>query len=589
MRAFQNSGRLAALLATLLAVPASAQIGPPIRLDPPQGYPPPGYPPPPPYSAPGPAHAPLPYDAPPPSYPSTPRVSPGITVDSLAPLTPDSIGALGPGDRGLPESMWQGTPRATVEALLPRIGTTGSPTLQDLAYRLLASAAMPPAGSGDGSLLALRAERLTNALGRADTARSLLEALPPERRGEDLVKISVDLAFLSGDRGAACRQIRARDRSWRNPYWDQGLVTCQALDDSGTEAQLGVDMLREAKVKDDGFGALVERALGNDAKLPDALPAPQPMALALLDKAGLPVPRKAFESARLPVLVAVATGTGFPPEQRVLAAEKAAALGGLAPEVLAETYLALTLDQDDLDSPLSQADAAGGVKARAILFRAAHDATAYQSKANFLAALLAKSPRGDVYPAVIRAARPMLLDLPASTDMATTAPDFARALYALDQPGEAAQWLAVAGSAGASVLPLAHIAADREAPDWGEASFAELTDGGSKKDTGGAKRAALVVQLLTAEGHPVPDTLVMSLLDAHLGGAGTTGPGLMIDSEAAGRHLGGTVLAVLAALGDEGAGAPSQTVAQAVVALREIGLKEEARHLAIDAAVAAGL
>ncbi|MGB8842110.1 MAG: hypothetical protein WCC64_13700, partial [Aliidongia sp.] len=169
MPAFKNSGRLAALLATLLAVPASAQIGPPIRLDPPQGYPPPGYPPPPPYSAPGPAHAPLPYDAPPPSYPSTPRVSPGITVDALAPLTPDSIGALGPGDRGLPESMWQGTPRATVEALLPRIGTTGSPTLQDLAYRLLASAAMPPAGSGDGSLLALRAERLTNALGRADT------------------------------------------------------------------------------------------------------------------------------------------------------------------------------------------------------------------------------------------------------------------------------------------------------------------------------------------------------------------------------------------------------------------------------------
>jgi hypothetical protein len=570
MPAFQNSARLAAVLAVLLALPAAAQIGPPVRLDPPQGYAPPQS-----------------YDAPsPPSYQPPQRASQGIVVDSLEPLTPDSIGALGPGDRGFPDSLWQGTPRATVEALLPRIGSTASPALQDLAYRLLAGGATPPTGAGDGSLLALRAERLTNALGRPDTARSLLDALPPDQRGEDLTKISVDLAFLSGDRAAACGEIRSRDRSWRNPYWDQGLVTCQALDGNGTEAQLGLDLLRESKIKDDGFGALVERALGNDAKLPEALPAPQPMALALLDKAGLPVPRKAFDTAHLPVLVAVATGTGFPPEQRVLAAEKAAALGGLAPEVLAETYLALTLDQDDLDNPLTRADAAGGARARAILFRAAHDATAYQSKANFLAALLAKSPRTETYPAVIRAARPMLLDLPASTDMVSAAPEFARALYALDRPGEAEQWLAVAGPTGAGILPLAHIAAGREAPEWGEASLADLT--GGKKEAG-VKRAALVVQLLTAEGHPVPDTLVMSLLDARLGGAGTIGPGLIIDREAASHHLGGTVLAVLAALGDEGAGAPSQTVAQAVAALREVGLTDEARHLAIDAALAAGL
>ncbi len=97
----------------------------------------------------------------------------------------------------------------------------------------------------------------------------------------------------------------------------------------GTGAQLGLDLLREAKVKDDGFVALVLRALGSDSKLPDALPSPQPMALALLEKSSLAVPKKAFDSARLPVLVAVANGSGFPAEQRVLAAEKAASLGAL--------------------------------------------------------------------------------------------------------------------------------------------------------------------------------------------------------------------------------------------------------------------
>jgi hypothetical protein len=314
------------------------------------------------------------------------------------------------------------------------------------------------------------------------------------------------------------------------------------------------------------------------------------MALALFEKAGLAVPKKAFDTARLPVLVAIAAGTGFPPEQRVIAAEKAAALGAVTPEVLAETYLGLSLDDEDLESPLNRSDAAGGTRGRAILFRAAHDAPDFQSKANFLQALLVKAPRGDLYPAVIRAARPMLLELPVSTELQAAAADFARALYALDQPHEAAQWLEVAGpSQGAGVLPLAHIAAGSAAPPWGDVQLADLV-GSSKKDASlGQKRAALLVELLTAEGNPLPDTLLMALIDAKIGGPASVGPGLIIDNEAGAGHVGGTVLAVLAGLGDEGAGGPGQTVAQAVAGLRQVGLKDEARHLAIDAALAAGL
>ncbi|MEI9986230.1 MAG: hypothetical protein WDN69_25500 [Aliidongia sp.] len=79
-----------------------------------------------------------------------------------------------------------------------------------------------------------------------------------------------------------------------------------------------------------------------------------------------------------------------------------------------------------------------------------------------------------------------------------------------------------------------------------------------------------------------------ALIEARVGGPGSVGPGLLIESEAADKHLGGTVLAVLAGLGDEGAAGPSQTVAQAVAGLRKVGLADEARHLAIDAALAAG-
>ena len=576
MPASRNSRRLAAsLLAGLLLTPAAfAQVGPPVRLAPQ----PPGAP------------AQVPPPPPPPDRPA-PRGSANITVDQLAPLSPDAIGVLGASNRGFADTLWQGTTRATVQALLPKIGSTTSPALQDLAYRLLATSASPPSGPGEGSLLALRAERLTNVLGRADTALALLQALPPDQRGEDLAKISVDLSFLSGDRTGACRQIRGRDKTWHGPNWDRGLITCQILDGNTTEAQLGLDMLREAKLKDDGFAALAELALGHDAKLPDTLPPPQPLALALIDKANQPVPKKAFDSARLPMLVEIAIGTGFPADQRAIAAEKAAALGAVTPEVLAAAYLAVPLDEEDLDSPLNRADCRiGGTKGRAILFRAAHDATAFPAKANFLQSLLLKSPRADLYPAVLRAAQSMLLEVPASIDMKQQAVDFAHALYALDRPNEAGQWLAVADpQAAAAVLPLAHIAAGAAAPPWTETPLADLT-GGSKKDPSlGPKRATALVQLLAAEGNPVPDALVMPLVEARIGGAGSVGPGLLIDSEAAGKHVGGTVLAVLAGLGDEGAAGPSQLVAQAVAGLRKAGLPDEARHLAIDAALAAGL
>src|SRR5579862_2729300 len=197
------TGRLAGavLLAMWLGVPGAAaqqQVGPPIRL------------------------------GPPPAEPKRP--SQDITVDSLAPPEIDAVGTLQPKDHPLPPNMWQGSARAMVLQLIPRIGATTSPALHDLAFRLLASPATPPPGdSPPGALLALRAERLANALGRPGTALSLLAAAPPQQGGEALGQTQVDLAFLSGEADRACTLVKSRDPSWQETYWTQGLVTCDAL------------------------------------------------------------------------------------------------------------------------------------------------------------------------------------------------------------------------------------------------------------------------------------------------------------------------------------------------------------------------
>ncbi len=514
----------------------------------------------------------------------------GLEVDTLAAPDADAAGALGDARRGFADTLWQGTSRAVAVQLIPKIRATTSPTLQDLAYRLLASAAPPPAGDGpSGVLLALRAERLTNALGRSDAALKLLQNLPQGQSNEDTAKIQIDLAFLAGNAPAACGAIKARDHALKSAYWDQGAATCAALDGQAAQARLDIDLLRDEKAYDEGFAILVERALGTPEKLPETLPAPQPMAIALLAKAGEAPSKRLIESAGNAVLHAIAVAEGIPVEARLPAAEKAASLGALTPEALGTLYLAFPLEAEDHETPLTRAEAVGGPKGRAILLQAARDAMAVQARADMLSALLSKAPRADLYPVLVRACERMLLDLAAGPDLKPDSIDIARALYAVDRPAEARVWLDLAGPEGAGLLPLAHIVAGSAAPPWSEGNFLDLL-GGPKKDPSLAQRRGLLIAgLLAAEGTPLPDRMLMSLLDAKLGGAPLAGTGLLIDSGASGRRLGGTLLAILTGLGEEGAGGAAQSVIQSVAALHALGLDLEARHLATDAVLAAGL
>jgi hypothetical protein len=563
---------------TTLHIQQQAQVGPPVRLAPPGTAAAPSTPPAPPVPLGQPLH---------------PLAPPGITVDQLPPPAAGGQGALGPNDHPLPADLWRGTSRAAIEALIPRIKPTTSPTLQDLAYRLLASPAAPPAADADaktdaGAILAFRAERLTG-LGRPDAALLLLQSAPVAGGGEDATRVITDLAFLSGDTRTACSTAHSRDPAWQGPYWDQATVACQAIAGKADEAQLGLDLLREAKVKDDGFSALVLKAVGVDAKLPDILPSPQTMSLALLQKAGQPLPKKALDAAPLAILRTVALGEGFPPDQRLAAAEKAAEYGAVAPERLAEAYLSTDLTDEDKQSPLNRAKAAGGARGRAILFQAAHDANQLTAKANFLLAYLGDA-KSELFPALARAAASMLVEIPATEDLKSVAPDFARALYALDQPRQAGAWFEIAAPDGqAGLLPLAHVVAGDAAPPWAGTDMADLA--GGKKDAAAGRRAAAAALLLAAEGVALPDRMLLPLADANAAslGAPPVGPAALLANAAAAKRLGGTLLASFAALGDQAFATQPVLAAQIVAALREVGLADEARRLAIDIAVADGL
>src|SRR5206468_9864776 len=125
----------ALLIAAALSAPvasAAAQLGPPLRLvqPPPSAVAPQIVTP----SAPdaGLGGQPLP---------------PDVQATPLAPVDPAWAGSLPASEGALPESLWQGTPKAFLIAALPQLQPSLSPTLQDLARRLMLSNAVAPFGA----------------------------------------------------------------------------------------------------------------------------------------------------------------------------------------------------------------------------------------------------------------------------------------------------------------------------------------------------------------------------------------------------------------------------------------------------------
>ncbi|HWK47451.1 MAG TPA: hypothetical protein VNT30_22190 [Stellaceae bacterium] len=615
---FLGCGLILGLAWSIGVTPAMAQIGPPVRLLPPSAQTPAAQTPAPQTPAPQQTLAPPTSSTPPAAQPA-PTAPAGIAVDTLAAPDAAGAGALDAADRPFPTTLWQGTSAALVLALAPRIVPTPSATLDDMAYRLLASPATPPASepgatatalpaapspiADAAALLAMRADRLL-ALGHPDAAGRVLDAVPRDQVTEAMAIARVQMALLANDASGACAITRDRGRPWQGVFWDQALVTCQVIQGEPEGASVSLGVLRERKgYKDDGFAALVDRVLSGVGKA-DTLPAPQVLSLSLIQAAKLALPKDLPPQTGAAVLRAIARASALPIEQRIVAAERAAVLGALSTGDLADLLARTPLTPDDEDNPIARADQLGGARGRALLYALARKTTIPAGRGALLAAILIKAPRLDAYPVMARLVAPLLVALPPSDALKPLAGEFARALYAAGQPVAALAWLNAADPAvAATVVPFARIAAPTTAPALGHGSLIDLYAGaGGKKDVVAARKATLAAGLMVALDDPPPDEATLSLLSdaappdgkpgdpkAAPGSVPATEPWLLLRAASAGHRVGATVLATLVALGGDGPAASPLLLERAIESLGRAGLVDEGRRLAVDAAIAGGL
>ena len=577
MRAFRADLAAAAALLLLLTLPAGAEVGAPTILVPPI-EPMPGIP-----------GQPSPPPPPPRSFIPEPGSADDIQAVPLAPIDPAWAGTLGPADGSLPRSMWQGTPRDFIVAALPLLQPNNSPALQDLTRRLLLSDAAAPQGQDQPdapSLSELRVDRLL-ALGRVD-GTPILDVLPHLNMSETFDRDGVELRIAANDLANACGAVQTLVGRYHNAWWDRATVACQALSGAYDQAALGLSAMREQKTgRDPAFEALIDTIDGHRQKL-DKLPDPTPLRITLVAAAKLPLPADALAAARPAALVAWATNDKVPVTQRLVAAEKAEINGALPPDALGLLYAGIVATPEEQNSVLKNGKLPDEARGRAILYSIARTGITQAQRVLALNALIADARRRNAFVATARVIAPLLAPLQPLPELQTFAGDASRVLLAAGNLDAAAPWIVLAQAAELQLV------ADLAHPSNDDVSQL-LRDATPRLTARNAANAPRQLDLLTA---------LLGALGQGTGGVNWDAPlqpthasilppaALWLDQQQAAQagRIGETVLAslVIAATGDHLSSEPV-VLARVVAGLNTIGLEGDARRLAVEAALAAGI
>ncbi len=636
-RCFAVTGvALALLMLFAAAVRAQTTAAGPVRLTPPVQLQPAGKTVPPPAA---PASSPI-------ANPPKPGADPGVQVDTLKTISPDTVGILTPEEGGFGADMWFGSSGRFVETMLLRMPiNVASSSMRDLMRRLLLTpAAMPPDIPGDGSHVVRRVGLLME-MGEIAAAGRLLDAIPGREAINQLVRYEADIRFLTNDNARACALAAAQVTNFDSSYWQKAFIFCQALAGEQDKAALGVALLREIGVRDQAFFTLVDRLTGGDTPL-ESLTDPTPLHLSMARAGKVQLPGDVVTSNKPGILRSIATSPNAPVEIRLEAAERAELAGALDVDTLRQLYTGATFSEQELANPLSRAEAESGPLSRALLYRTALVQTVPTAQAEVVARALDLAREGGRYPSTVRVFLPVLRQLPPSTELVWFAAPAIRAFLIAGDVAAAKPWFALlrakamfdseASATMSSLLPVARLAGVGEVgPATGAQSLAKWW-AINKGNEGGPEKAALLFSLFEAMGEPVaaelwealldgpqrstvvmPSTALWNRLESAITAAAlpsTASPGPEAASgpkpdvtgavETASlvttpaplslrqprRRFGEALLLSLIAIGDGGPGQAAPVVLGRVIGgLRAIGLEPEARALALEAAVAAGL
>jgi hypothetical protein len=537
----------------------------------------------------------------------------GIDVGALGLVAIENVGTIDATSGGFAADMWLGTPRETIDVLMRMLPTSSSSrVLTDLRRRLLLStAAVPhPSEPSSESFLLRRVSTLFQT-GDLTSVQALLSVVPPTHQEEALTKLTTDVAFLANDLSKACDAAADWVEHSQDRYWQKALVFCEALNGAWERVDFGMRLLIELGEDDEPFFALMRRIGGE----PDAASSlghgslrPLDVAMARAARSTLPEVPDGAPAAWL--LRSFMEDPGVPLRARIAIVEQAEWAGVAKPEELTRIYGEMQVNPQLLEHAVTIANTNPGPQGRALLFRATRAQGSAFGRAQAIGQARQVASSRHLFGQMARIYAPIVREFKASSQLGWFAADAALLLVAIGDLEAARPWLSVAereaafdpkaGDAWHRVWPLVRLVAGDTLLKWQANHLHGWQNQTRINDPQAAnQKAALLFGLLSALSDPVPSTAWRSLIGENKS-QGVTAPSWAKGPDLAVTHtlsnaidqgrLGEAVALILITLGTSKFDAISPVVlVNAVSALKDLGLVQDARLLAFEIATAAGL
>ncbi|MEM8799653.1 MAG: hypothetical protein AAGF15_06195 [Pseudomonadota bacterium] len=486
-----------------------------------------------------------------------------------------------------------------------------SPSAARFARSLILSPTTPPVGLDMPTFLAARIEALRNA-GYISDALLLIDQARLTDAGWPLVRTELEDRLLLKDLAGACRRLDAA----RNQGFDGSLdvvALCHGLRGEPEAARLALEIWEEAGQADRRRRSILlnlAAGRGSDASLIADVPFARDIQTAALDFALADIGQLTFQNVGLESeepddalslghAAAVWSRPEIDPLYRLTLGERAAAIGAVPEEALAQAYLTATLPsiaEAEIELP--------GTLERASLYRQIAYADDNETRVRLLHRLMLSADRDGVIVGVARAASPLLADAEPDEVTITLAPTLARSLVHADAIAALPAWYRTArreaarsGPSGEDLLltvwPLALISNPAARVPYSDEIWRLWWE--RQTQLGGTdmhRRGLLFLTLLDRLGYQ-PSADLWALVDiesVERSGDALGGPDWRNMLQASERGSAAEALfSALAALGpDSTATRDINMLGEVVGALNRVGLTAEARILAAEALVHAG-
>ncbi len=260
----------------------------------------------------------------------------GIQIRPLNSIDVSSVGVLNASNGGFDPNLWGGSRFSFIKKLLLTNNvSTKSYVMRQLLRRVLVTGGLAPSGSKGSEFMITRLKAL-KAMGDATSALKLLSVIPAENREVVFLKYETEMYFIIGKPELACSTVRDEVVRLKDPFWQKARIYCQILAGELSQAELGLSLLQEEQNKSSGFLMLAESIINGEPRLPDILESFGYLELAMITMADLKLP---LLMARKYPAALLSTTTVSAPEQ-LEAIEIAAQHGLLDGEDLNKVYAA---------------------------------------------------------------------------------------------------------------------------------------------------------------------------------------------------------------------------------------------------------